>query len=332
MARKAAVTLDASTRFAVLHGPEEMVRRLRFEELRDALLAEHGDADTFHFDGKTAELSEVFDELRGYSLMATYKLVVVENADEFVKKHREPLERYAAAPVDHATLVLRAEKWNKGNLDKAIAKVGAVVKCDAPKPGEAVTWLTTRAAEVHKVRVARDAAALLVDRIGVHLMALDSEVGKLAAMAGEGGEITRELVQRAVGKSSDEKAWEVQAAVLEGMAKRSPGRMLEVVHELIEVGGQPDVLVLYFVTDLMRKLSVAAAMRRGGAADAEINKALRLWGPAAATFHRVARQVNEAAAADLLQQALTLDARSKSGFGSASRNLERFCVGLARVG
>lgn len=323
----------------MLYGAEEMVRKLRFEGLYDALQQAHGELDVHHFDGKTAELSEVFDELRGYALMASYKLVVVDTADEFVKKHREALERYAAGPVDHATLVLRAAKWNRGNFDKAVARVGAVVKCEAPRPGEAVTWLVTRAAEVHRARLARDAAALLVERVGVHLMALDTEVGKLAAMAGGGGktsggggEITREMIERMVGKSSDEKAWEVQRAVLAGMADRSPREMLEVVHELVVVGGQPDVLVLYFVTDLMRKLSVAAAMRRDGAGDAEVSKALRLWGPAAGAFHRVARTVDEATAQRLLDRALSLDARSKSGFGSAGRNLEGLCVGLAGSG
>ena len=135
MARKLpaqSVQLDASTRVLAVHGPEEAVKKQKIDQLRAALEAEHGELQKFDFDGKTATLADVFDELRGYSLMGGYKLVVVDPADDFVKAHREPLERYAQNPVDHATLVLRAGTWNRGNLDKHIAKVGAVVKCEPP--------------------------------------------------------------------------------------------------------------------------------------------------------------------------------------------------------
>ena len=156
MAKKSDPQLDASVRILVLYGPEDMLKRAKLDELRDALTAGHGEVETFAFDGLSATLADVFDELRGYSLMQTYKLVIVDNADEFTKQHREVLDRYADNPVDHATLVLRAEKWNKGNLDKKIAKVGGVIKCDAPKPAEAAKWLTQRAKSEHGVTLDRE--------------------------------------------------------------------------------------------------------------------------------------------------------------------------------
>lgn len=212
-----------------MHGPEQAIQKEKLDELREALSAEHGDVQRIDFDGKVATLAEVFDEVRGYSLMGGYKLVVVDPADDFVKAHREPLERYAQSPVDHATLVLRSGTWHKGKLDKHIAKVGAVVKCEPPKPAEAVSRLVNRAKEVHGLTLDRPAASLLVDRLGVHLTRLNTEVDKLAAMAGAlsakdrsmksagTGRIDRAMVEAAVGKSSDEKAWEVQETLLAAM-------------------------------------------------------------------------------------------------------------------
>jgi DNA polymerase III subunit delta len=321
--------LDAQARVVVLYGPDEMVRRLRFAHLRDALQQAHGELDPHTFDGRSADLAAVLDEVRGYALMASYKLVVVDDAEEWVKRYRDALERYAAAPVDHATLVLRAGVWHKGNLDKAIERVGAIVRCDPPAPNEATSWLIQHAAEDHAARLDRDAAALLVDRVGVHLMALSSEVGRLAAAAGQGQAITRALVEQAVGRSSDEQAWAVQGKLLEGMGKRSAGMMIDAVRESIDLAGQPDVLVMYFAADLMRKLTVAAAMRREGAPESAINSALKLWGASAGQFHAVARRVDERTARGLFREALALDARSKSGFGEPTRNLERLCVAAA---
>ena len=122
------VTMTADMRFVVLQGPEPMLKRLRLDQLREALEAVHGDIDPIKLDGRQVQLADVFDEVRGYSLMQSYKLVVVQQAEDFVKAHRAALERYAEDPVDHATLVLVADTWHKGNLDKKIAKVGAVVR------------------------------------------------------------------------------------------------------------------------------------------------------------------------------------------------------------
>ena len=56
--------MTGEMRFVVLHGPDEMGKREKLQELRDALQAAHGEVETFNFDGKTAALADVFDELR----------------------------------------------------------------------------------------------------------------------------------------------------------------------------------------------------------------------------------------------------------------------------
>ncbi|MEM9418194.1 MAG: DNA polymerase III subunit delta [Planctomycetota bacterium] len=337
------VTLDANVRVLAVHGPEEAIKKEKIDQLREALEAEHGEIQKFNFDGKVATLAEVFDEVRGYSLMGGYKLVIVDPADDFVKAHREPLERYAQSPVDHATLVLRSAGWNRGNLDKYIAKVGAVIKCEPPKPAEAVVRLVARAKDVHGMSIDRPAAQLMVDRLGVHLVRLETELDKLAAMAGalspkgrsmkSAGGIDRAMVEQAVGKSSDEKAWEVQESILAAMGARnaSAGAIVTKVRELIDLGGQPEILVMYFVADLARKLAVGGQMRAAGDPEGAISKALKLWGPRQRLFMDVLRKVGPEGGARLLDMALTADARSKSGFGPAGRNLEGLCVQMADV-
>jgi DNA polymerase-3 subunit delta len=334
MAKAKPAILDASTRVLALHGPEDAVKQDYIANLRKNLEKVHGELDTHAFDGKIATLSDVFDEVRGYSLMGGYKLVIVDPADDFVKAHREALERYASAPVDHATLVLRAGAWHRGKLDKAIDKVGAVIKCEPPKPAEAVKRLIAHAKSKHQVALEKPAAHLLVDRLGVQLVRLETEVDKLAAMVGgsEGSSaITADMVEQSVGKASDEKAWEVQEAVLQSLADGSGRAALDKTHELIETGGQPAILVMYFISDLARKLAVGGQMKADGASDSEIGRALKLWGPRQGLFMRVLKSIGSIKAARLLQQALDADARSKSGFGDAERNLEGFCAVLADV-
>ena len=100
---------------------------------------------------------------------------------------RRALEAYAENPCAGATLLLRAEKWHRGKLDKLVAKVGAVIKCEQPKdarcraPGP---WPRARIATGWPS--ISPAAQLLVGRVGPGLARLDTELAKLAAFVGPG--------------------------------------------------------------------------------------------------------------------------------------------------
>lgn len=330
--RQKASALDAATRICVLHGPEQWLKTRYLQDLRKALDEAHGETETFSFDGETASLADVLDELRSYALMQHHKIVLLDNADVFLKKHddyRPAMERYAQKPVDHATLVLRSNAWYPGKLDKLIAKVGQLIKCEPLKPAEAKSWLVKRCPAQHGRTIEPAAAALLVERMGPELMPLDSELAKLALMVQPGEPIERGLVEQVVGKSSDEKAWEVQEAVLIGMTSRSAGQALGKIHELVDLSGQADVLVAYFVADLVRKLNQAVLMKRAGVPEGVIGKELKLWGPRQQLFMTVLRKLDGKSLARLFDDALESDRRSKSGFGNARRNLECFCIRLA---
>jgi len=322
-------TLDANVRICVLYGADEMLKRLYLQQLRDAVTAAHGDAEAFNFDGKSASLSDVLDELRSYSLMQSYKLVVVDDADQFVKTNRAALDRYAEAPVDHATLVLRSTTWNKGNLDKKIAKVGAMVKCDEPSPDQAQRWLVRRAESEYGVKITNDAAQLLVERLGCQMMPLDTELGKLSLMVGRGESIQPALVREVVGRSSDEEAYMMQEAVLRGLQQRSAAPMLAKVRELVDLGNKPDVLVAYFVADVVRKLNVALLMQASGVPQGQVMKQLKVFGSRQRMFQQVLGRLDAKRAAGWFDQAVTADAHAKSGRGDTVRNLEALCVRLA---
>lgn len=328
------VQLDDQVRICVLYGPEMMLKRQYFQQLRLIMEEAHGEVQTIQFSASDANLADVFDELRSYGLMQQYKLVVVDEADEFASAHRQALERYAENPVDHGTLVLRSSKWNKGNLDKAINKVGCLIKCDAPTPAVAVTWLVGQAGE-HKCKLDKSTAQILVDRLGCDLMRLDAELAKLALLVEPGAKIDESLIEQMVGRSSDEQAWVVQEAILQALSsgdalgKTAGGRAIEKVHELVDLSNQHEVLVLYFVADLIRKLYTAVQMRKAGAADADISRHMKLWGPRQTLFMNLLRRMPENRAGAMLDRVVRADAGSKSGLGNALRNLECFCTILS---
>ncbi len=340
MARKPASTTTPSAgidKIRVIYGPEDMLKRESLDQLRAEIDAAHGPTDIFTFDGKAAALADVLDELRSFSLLQQHKLVIVDDADVFVSAHREALVRYAQNPVESATLVLRSTKWNRGNLDKMIEKVGRLIKCEPLSPADARAWLQRRAQTPHAVKIEPQAAQLLADRLGSNLMQLDTELAKLAVLAGPGTAISAVMVEQVVGRSSDEEAWAVQEAILEAMANPvSPSSggdghvlLIEKIHEIVDLAGQPEILVAYFIADLIRNLYMAMMMKREGAPDGQIAGSFRLWGRRQANFMRIIGQLSPDTAGRMFDRIVELDVRSKTGRGEPLRNLECFCALLA---
>ncbi|BAM04807.1 DNA polymerase III subunit delta [Phycisphaera mikurensis] len=329
----APVSWASDTRVAVLHGPEAGLRQEHRRSLVAALEAAHGEVDVAEVDGRTAGLADVLDGLRGYSLMGGHKLVSVTSAEVFVQAHRAAMERYAEAPVDHATLLLEADAWRPGNLDKAIKKVGQVVKCEPLRGQDAQRWAVARARDKHDAKLPPQAAKLLVARTGSDLLALDAALGKLAAMAATPGggtpEISEQRVRDHTEATSEEKAWVIQNELLMGLGRGKPEALLTTIRDLIDRSKQPEVLVMWAAADLCRKLAQAEEMKAAGAGAGEIGRALKLWGPAASAFGRASAGLSPERARGLFADALRVDGRAKRGLGNPRRLLEAFCVGVA---
>jgi len=331
---------DARARVCVLHGPEAMLKRQHLERLKGSLESAYGEVEVVQFDGKSVGLAQVLDELRSFGLMQQYKLVVVDEAEGFISAHRSVLERYAQSPVDHATLVLRSGRWHRGKLDQLIQKVGWLVKCEPMSAAGAKAWLIDRAKTVHGRRIDSQAAAMMVDRLGRgDLLRLDTELSKLALMVDKDQPIGVEMVVAVVARGSEDQAWVVQEAIMEALGSASrrqaggggaSGGAIDKVHELVDVAGQPEVMVSYFVADLFRKLQLAVMMKRQGMTDRQIGGELKLWGPRLSAFMGVLRGLDDLSAAVLLDKIINLDMRAKSGRGNPVRNLECFFAGMAK--
>lgn len=330
--KASSASFDGGEQIILLNGAETMLHKLCMDRLMDALTKKHGDVQRVSFEGKSVTIADVLDELRTFSLMQQYKIVEVTDADLFVKEETRPaLERYAENPVDAATLVFRStSNWRPGRLDKAIAKVGRIIKCEPLNRPDAARWAVDRAKSVHRTTIDPNAAQKLVDRIGTSLTQLDSEIGKLAVLAGEGNAIDLSLIEHVTGRSSDEKVWAIQEQIIKSLeSDGDAGRIVSSLHEMVDVAGYAPELVVWAITDLLRKLALAAELARQGASDRDIGKELKLWGSAAWTTPKIARRLGVRRAGQAFDAILRADARAKSGFGDLVRNLEGVSVMLA---
>jgi DNA polymerase-3 subunit delta len=331
------VTLDAQTRIAVLIGDDAFMAGEYTNMLREALVHAHGadGFDAIRFDGASAKIGDVLDECRTFGLMQQHKLVIVDNAEQMIKEDARPImERYADEPASGATLVLRCSRWYKGKLDDKIAAVGCIVEMGELGADQAINWTIKRAQKRHNATIERPAADLLVQKIGVELGRLDTELEKLATFAGGSRDpqaspslITLAMVGEMVGLTREEEAWGLQATILEGNASAALSHLRVILDNSRKDAAVP---LSWACMDLARKLHAASWALKQGENPWQLAGKLKLWGPGKDAVLAAAKKANPTHVARLLNAAIEADRRSKSGLGTFDRNLERLTLRLTQ--
>ncbi len=258
----------------VLYGDEPLLKQESLDRIRAAALTgDDGDLSFTKFDGKQTEARAVFDELATVSMFGGgRRMVVVEEADHFVTKHRSRLEDYCEKPRNSSVLVLDVSSWPANTkLFKKLAQSGLQINCNLPKAKwgdnadeeKVLEWLHERAGLRHGSKLANGAGELLLEIAGAQLGRLDQELAKLALLAGsnEGKKqksesciISRELVEQAVGGWRAKTAWDMIEQMLEGNAQEA----LVQLDRLLLAGEEPIALLAMMGGSLRR---MAAATR-----------------------------------------------------------------------
>ena len=349
----------------ILHGSDRFLQDEKMQALAAALNKQHGadGVDTIRFDGQQGPriIADVLDECRSCGLMQQHKVVVVDNAEMLLKETegdeapakpaprggrrapvphtaREVLENYAAEPSSSATLVLRVgggAAWRSGNLEKAVAKIGAVIKCEPMSEGEAIAWAQRRAKDAHRTTIDAKAAAALIGATGTELGRIDTELEKLAlAAGGEGAPITGELVERMTGMTREDEFWAIQDALIGG---RGVGATLAELRQLVEVSRHDPVALCWSYMEAARRVHLSAAAVRQGVAIRSLTKPLKIWGfgpefdRKVQALEAIGRGTGPVRAARLFDATVRTDAANKSGSGEAMRNLEVLTVRFSRA-
>jgi DNA polymerase-3 subunit delta len=311
----------------VLAGKELFLRSQYTNMLRSALEEVHGEIELFKFEGDSVEIAQVLDECRSFGLMSAHKLVIVDDAGALVNEHTRPmLTRYAEDPCEQATLVLRANSWRPGNLDKAIIKVGVVTKCEQVEAPMAIKWTQARAQRAYESSIGQREAVMLVERLGVDLGKIDAELGKLAVAAGAGKAISAELIMEMVPLTREvENPWVIQEPLLSG----DPQYTLQQLRIVLDNSGKSNfVPVSYACIDLARKLVGVCEGAAGGENLNTVAKELKLWGPSRDVIMRLARKVTPSRARELLDASVRADMDIKRS-ADPSRTLEVLALRFA---
>jgi len=273
----------------VAFGDDLFLRRQVLLALRHAVLGDdEGDFSLTTFAGSTVEFPAVAEELVTLAMFGSRRLVVVDEADEFVSSNREALEGYVARPGRSGILLLDVKSWpSNTRLYKAVDAQGLAVDCSAPAGVKLTRWLCDWAKQIHNSQLSPNAADSLVELVGPELGLLDQELAKLALLAGSDTKITTELVQKMVGGWRAKTTWVMLDLALDGNVTEA----LRQIDRLLASGEVPIGLLAQISASLRRlaaatrlilqaeaagrRISVGAALEQAGIKSFALDKAQR---------------------------------------------------------
>jgi DNA polymerase-3 subunit delta len=212
----------------VVFGDESFLKQLVLRQVRCAVVGD-GDTPFASYEGGAVQWRDVMDELLTVSLFGGggRRLVVVDDADDFVSSYRERLEDYVDRGRSSGVLVLDVSKWQSNTrLYAATEKKGLQIECRAPQKAvgrrkvlderRLTDWLTSRAQTPHNTKLPAKSAQLLYELVGPEFGLLEQELAKLALFVEPGDQITQELVRDVVGGWKTRTTWDMLEAACDG--------------------------------------------------------------------------------------------------------------------
>lgn len=297
---------------------------LQLEKLAELLRLAPVDAQRMDVEGETAELADVFDELRSFAMFGGGKVVVMRDAEEFISRYRDAFEDYLANPSTSATLILRSNKKIPANqrVYKLLQKCGEIVDCEAPK--DLTRWIVTRAREQHGLAISLDVAQLLGEFLGKDMGRMDNELAKLALM-GKSGKITLEDIHGSVAFQSVRPMWDLTNALSMADAAEAIRRW----RQLLQMDKSAEFRGITWLSVWLENVRRALEMQKQGASPDLIGNELKIWPrETRGQFFAVCRHMGPEGVSRAMAQLAEIDYQSKTGVGNAAENVERFLLSL----
>lgn len=300
---------------------------LQIQKLRSIIESFGSGVQRKDFDGQSAELAEVLDEVRCFAMFGGDKLVVLRNADEFVSKYREQMENYLAHPAENSTLILRFTTLPKTQrIYKLIDKIGSIEPCEPPTAAALPAWIQKHAQTTYKLQMQSDATQLLAEMIGGDLGRIDNELAKLAIIAEPGKKLGAAELAGNVVFQREQEMWDLTNALADGRSTDAIKRWRQLLQSDSSTEYRAVTWLTIWLDDVRHVISANAAGERP-----DFRRLWRYKGDHLQKFLANCKKLGAKGLNRAVEELTLLDRQNKSGIGQASTNIERFILDLAQT-
>lgn len=336
----AAIDSDRAAPVYLVHGPD----RFRQEQVLDALArqlvpAGYEALNSAVLDGGAVSPETIVEMALIPPFGAGRRLLVVHESPLFARRGKggrgsaageaaqdeAVLSAYLRNPAPSACLVfISAETVEDSHpLAAAVARCGQVVPASLPGAADLARWLQAEAAALGK-QLSPALAALIVERCLPDRVLLRNELSKVAAHAGDRGAIERGDILALIGKTREERVFDLVDAV----AGRSAARAAALVRDLLGQG-EPALGILALLSRQYRLIWQAKALAGAGGASDEIARKLQVRPFQVEKALRQGRRLTDGDLGRAFMALLDADVAIKTGVLPPDLALQVLCVKLS---
>jgi DNA polymerase-3 subunit delta len=169
--------------------------------------------------GRGPDPNALIAEIPALSLVAERRYLLADGVERWTAKQAAAVaEALGELPPDLTVVLVGRERPPRVKAPKALAEAvkkagGEVLAFQAPRARDLPAWLVAEATR-RGLEMERDAAALLVERMGDSTVRLGNELDRLALWAGGETTISRADLERIIADTSEEVTWALSDALV----------------------------------------------------------------------------------------------------------------------
>lgn len=249
-----------------LYGGEAYLRQNSLKQIEASVLSPGTEDFNRHvYDAKGVNVTEVLETALTLPAFAERRLVVVKDAHLLVAADLEVFQNYVEKPAEETCLVFTADKIDsRRKFFQQLKKLDALVEFKPLSERQLPTFVRNHL-EGQGFSMTGDALSLFVNRVGLSLLEVMTELEKLTLYAGQPRLIDVADVQAVVSSVRAENIFEIGNAV----GRQNVGRALQLGRHLVADGEAP-LKILALLTRHYRQLWKAREMQVEGCSSRDI--------------------------------------------------------------
>lgn len=288
------------------------------------------DASIIRFDLEETPVEAVIEEADTLPFLQDHKLIIASGAIFLsgqdakrgeVTHNLAVLEQWLENPSPTATVVFIApyEKLDgRKKITKKMRDLTTVIEANRLEGKDLLTWIQQEAGR-QGVQIQSSTAQVLMNTVGDNLLALSTEVQKMATYLGEHEEITVELIEELVPRTPEMDVFRLTDAYLASDIAKS----VSIYHDLLRAGEEP-IMLTSLIAGQIRLMIHVRSLRKKGYQQQQIAKTLRVHPYRVKLMLENRRMPNEERLLEILRQLADIDYKLKTSSGKRERILELF--------
>lgn len=325
MAKKVAKS-DAPLGVYVIFNENPFLVSSECEKMLDAILEPDQQAMALYEPkADQANITDVLDELRTLPFLAPKRVVLIKNAEPFIKANAPQLEKYLDAPSPSGVLILAVTAWDKRTrIHKKLQKTGGLIEIAKMKSGQMPAYVTGYAHQTYGIRLDTQCSRFLVELVGDEPGRLCREMDKLAVFVAPKKTVTLGDIEQLIGKNRMFGAFEVIDSVNAGQIAPAVERL----RNMFAADKSSEYSVVgAFGWHFRRLFRARAFMEKGDSPQQAATKA-GVFGYYQSDFLRQVQQLNLPQLGKILADLGKIDFNIKTGQTTAPTAMERLITNV----